>query len=90
MTTRIRIAGVEAKLDSNRHWNIVQRNGSSASLVRSIERFLNQAYGVEWEPAFGVYEPSLRNASAQAVAIDLGAEVLELDPVEDGPADRVY
>ncbi len=63
---------------------------ASPHLVRTLEEFLNTAYGIDWRPAFGRYEPSMLNAAAQQVAIDLGAEVLELEPVEDAPEGRVY
>lgn len=91
MSVRIRIGGVEATIDAERTWRITQVDGTSPSLVRSIERMLNAGYGIDWLPPFGVYEPSMVNAAAQAVAIDLGAEVLELEPVdEDAPEGRVY
>lgn len=90
MSARIRIGGVEATIDAERTWRITQVDATNPSLVRSIERMLNAGYGIKWEPAFGVYEPSMVNAAAQAVAIDLGAEILELDPIAAGPEGRVY
>ena len=90
MRTRIRIAGVEATIDVELRWRVTRVNDTSPRLVRSLERFLNTAYGIDWRPAFGVYEPSVLNAAAQQVAIDLGAEVLELEKAEDAPDGRVY
>ncbi len=90
MSARIRIGGVEATLNDERTWTITQVDGTSPSLVRSLERLLNSGYGIDWLPAFGVYEPSMVNAAAQAVAIDLGAEVLELDPIGDSPEGRIH
>lgn len=83
--TRIRFAGLEARLDRDRFWVPTQTNGKRPADVRRLLAFLNQSYGPEWEPDFGVYEPSWANASAQALAIDVGAEILELDPIEDVP-----
>ena len=90
MTPRIRIAGLEVELDLEREWGVTSRNGASRELEREIEGMLNAGYGIEWEPPFGVYEPSVRNASAQAIAEDLGAQILELDPPDNGPASRVH
>ncbi len=91
MTVRIRIAGLEATADLELHWTIRQVDGTSPAMIRSLERFLNTAYGIDWRPAFGVYEPSMSNAAAQAVADELGAEVLELEPADqDAPQGRIY
>ncbi len=90
MRTRIRIAGVEATIGAEMRWRVSAANDASPQLVRTLERFLNSAYGIDWQPAFGVYEPSMLNAAAQQVAIDLGAEVLELEEAEDAPEGRVY
>ena len=91
VSVRIRIAGVEATVDVEMRWRVTQVNDTNSELVRSLERFLNTAYGIEWQPAFGVYEPSMTNAAAQAVATELGAEVLELEEAEeDAPEGRVY
>lgn len=81
---RIRILGLEAELDDQRAWHVT-RPDSKRALSRTVERLLNRSYGFEWEPEFGVYEPSHGNASAQAVVIDMGAEVLELDPSAELP-----
>ena len=90
MSVCIRIAGVEAAIDVELRWRVTRVNDTSPRLVRSLERFLNTAYGIDWQPAFGVYEPSRVNAAARQVAIDLGAEVLELEPAEDVPEGRVH
>ena len=91
MTARIRIAGVEATIDVELRWRVTHVDGTSLELLRSLERFLNTAYGLEWLPPFGVYEPSMPNAAAQAVADELGAEVLELELAdEDAPRGRIY
>lgn len=89
MTVRIRLAGLEAELDIAGVWSVDQVGDVSPRVARALVRFLNRAYGKDWEPAFGVYEPSHRNASAREVAIDVGAEVIELEPVESA-RDRVY
>lgn len=90
MTIRIRIAGLEAEADVDRRWAITHAEGNNPGHERAIVRLLNSAYGPEWEPDFGVYEPNVNNAAARQVAINLGAEVLELEPIVDGPDERVY
>ncbi len=81
--TRIGFAGLELTLDADRVWHVTQDNGKAAVVGKSIAAFVNLEYGSSWAPAFGVYEPSLRNASAQAIAAELAAEILELDPIDE-------
>ena len=51
MRTRIRIAGVEATIDVELRWRVTRVNDTSPWLVRSLERFLNSTYGIDWRPA---------------------------------------
>ncbi len=81
--TRILFAGVELTLDADRVWRVTQDNGRTAAAVDPIADFVNLEYGPAWAPPFGVYEPSIRNASARAIAAELSAVILELDPIEE-------
>ena len=81
--TRIRFAGLELTLDAERIWHVTQDNGRAASVVDPIEAFVNVEYGPTWEPELGVYEPDHGNAAAQAIAVELAAEILELEPTEE-------
>ena len=47
MSVCIRIAGVEAAIDVELRWRVTRVNDTSPRLVRSLERFLNTAYGID-------------------------------------------
>ena len=86
---RIQLYGLEFTLEGF-VWRVVSRvRGPSARLARATVKLLNVAYGSDWLPPFGVYEPDREAAATRAVVDELEAELLESSspPVRAG---RVY
>jgi len=90
VTARIRIGGLEATIDDEMLWTIRSHVDVSVAIERAMLRFLNESYGRDWRPPFGVEEPSWPNAAARDAVDDLGAEMIEEFPLPPVLPERVY
>ncbi len=89
MSATIHISGHEAKIDDQLRWTVRRLSADvSTRSERVTLELLTRNYGQGWRPPFGVYEPHMANAAAQAAVEELGAELVS-ELLESQP-ERIY